>query len=73
MHDGFIRFLGTKHGPERSEVDGSFDINLGAENDVLKAKIVDVNIPGIDLNDHRIVEANHELEDKLTHLVIHSH
>jgi hypothetical protein len=48
-------------------------LSLGAENDVLKAQIVAVNIPGIDLNDHRIVEANQELEDELTHLVIHSH
>jgi hypothetical protein len=73
MHDGFIRYLGTKVQPDRSKVDGSFDMSLGAEKDMLKAKIVAVNIPGIDLDDPRVVEANQELEEDLAHLLTHSY
>jgi len=72
LHDGFIRYLGTKVQPDRADVDGSFNVSLEAENDVLKARIVAVNIPGIGLNDHRVVESNRELEYELTHVVIHS-
>lgn len=69
LHDGFIRFVGAKVQPDGSEVDGSFDLSLGAENDMLKARIVAVDIPGVALNDQCIVEANQELEDELSHLV----
>lgn len=72
MHDGFIRFLGKRHLPDRSEVDASFELSLSAENDFLNTRIVVVDIPGVDLNDHRIVEANEELEYELTHMV-HTH
>lgn len=73
IHDGFIRYLGTRVQADGFEVDGSFDLSLGAENDMLKARIVAVDIPGIDLDDPCIVEANHEMEDELTRLVADPH
>jgi len=73
LHDGFIRFLGTVVLPDWSEVDGSFDMSLGAENGVLKARIIAVNIPGIDLNDWRVLEINNEWEDDLTQVLVDSH
>ena len=73
IHDGFIRYVGTKVQPDGSEVRGSFDLSLGAENDVLKARIVAVDIPGIDLDDPMIVGANHEMEADLSRLVTDPH
>ena len=73
LHDGFIRFVGTVGQPDWSEVDASFDLSLAAENNALKASIIAVNIPGMDLNSHRIVDANHDLEEDFTHMVNHSH
>jgi hypothetical protein len=72
IHEGFMRYFGTKHQPGRSEVEGSFDLVLAAENGVLKAEIIAVNIPGIDLDDHIVLEVNRELEDELTHMVYHT-
>lgn len=72
LHDGFIRFLGTKVQSDGSRVTGSLDLSLGAENDALKAQIVAVDIPGIDLSHPCIVKVNHELEDELSSLVFQS-
>jgi hypothetical protein len=69
LHDGYIRFVGTKMQPDGSEVDGSLDLSLTAENDQLKAKILAVDIPGIDLNNSCVVESNEELEYAFTHML----
>lgn len=61
MHDGYLRFVGSK---DREA--GSFDLSLGAENGALKAEVVAVNIPGIELSSPVVVEANRELERALT-------
>lgn len=66
MHDGFIRVLGSNTRPDGSVVNGSYDVSFAAENDILKVQIIDVNIPGIELSDPRIVEANQELTNELT-------
>jgi hypothetical protein len=67
LHDGFIRYQGMKVQPDRSRVYGSFDMSLGAEQGMLKARIVNVNIPGVELDDPRVMDANQELEDELLH------
>ncbi len=69
MHDGFIRVFGYANQSDGSRVDGSFDVSFAAENDLLKVQIIDVNMPGIELNDARIVKANQEITDGLTESV----
>jgi hypothetical protein len=61
LHDGFIRFLGKNIQSDGKEVDGSFDLSLGAEDDMLKARIVAVDIPGLTVNESCIADANIEL------------
>lgn len=70
MHDGFIRILGTTTTSAGKDVRGSFDVSVDAENDVLVAQIIGVNIPGIDMTDPRILEANEELARELAQTVI---
>jgi len=66
LHDGFIRLLGTAKGSDGSEVNGSYDTSFTAENDVLKAQIVAVNVPGVNLTDPRIVQMNQQMADVLS-------
>lgn len=72
IHDGFIRYVGTKTLADGSEAKCSFDLSIGAENDMFKARIVAVDIPGVDLNDPRIVKANDEMEAELTDMLTDS-
>ena len=69
LHDGYIRFVGTKLQPDGSEVEGSLDLRLTAENAQLKAKIIAVDIPGVDLNNRCVTESNEELEYAFTHML----
>ena len=69
LHDGYIRFVGTKLQPDGSEVEGSLDLSMTAENGQLKAKIFALDIPGVDLNNHCVVESNEELEYAFTHML----
>ena len=66
MHNGYIRILGTTTNSNGQEVSGSFDVSVAADNDVLVAQIISVNIPGIDMTDPRIVDANKELSRELS-------
>lgn len=66
LHDGFIRLLGTAKDSDGSEVNGSYDTSFSAENDVLKAQIVAVDIPGVDLTDPRIAQMNQQMADELS-------
>jgi hypothetical protein len=69
LHDGYIRFVGTKDQLDGSEVEGSLDLSMTAENGQLNAKIFAVDIPGVDLNNHCVVESNEELEYAFTHML----
>jgi hypothetical protein len=64
IHDGFLRFVGSRH-----HVKGSFDLSISAEDDRLKASVIEVNLLGIELGDPIILEANEELADDLAHMV----
>jgi hypothetical protein len=68
LHDGFIRFLGKNIQADGTSVAGSFDLSLGAEDDMLKARIVAVDIPGLTLKDSCIADANMELAMDLSEL-----
>lgn len=68
LHDGFIRFLGTSFLTGGTEREGSFDLSLAAQDGMLKAEIVSVDIPGMDLHDDCIVDANVHMEADLSHL-----
>jgi len=72
LHDGYIRFVGTKLQLDGSEVEGSLDLSLTAENAQLKANIFAVDIPGVDLNNRCVVESNQELEYAFTHMLDYS-
>jgi hypothetical protein len=73
LHDGFIRFVGTRHQWGAADVDGSLDLSLSSENNMLKAKLIAVDIPGLTLDDPCIVEANQEVEKALIEMVTDSH
>jgi hypothetical protein len=72
LHDGFIRLLGTAKAPDGSEVNGSVDTRLTAQNDALNAQIIAVNIPGVDMTDPRIVKMNQQMADALSKSVTES-
>ena len=69
LHDGFIRFIGTKHLDDGSTADGSLDLRLGAQNDMLQMEIIAVDIPNFDLTDPCIAEFNQEAEQEMKRLV----
>ena len=69
LHDGFVRFVGTKHLEDRSTTDGTLDLRLGAENDVLQMEIIAVDIPNFDLTAPCIAEFNKEAEQEMKSLV----
>jgi hypothetical protein len=69
LHDGFVRFIGTKHLEDSSIADGTLDLRLGAENDVLQMEIIAVDIPDFDLTDPCIAEFNEEAEQEMRQLV----
>jgi hypothetical protein len=66
MHDGFIRIFGEDMKTDGSSVPGSFDVSIGAENDELNVQIIAVDMPGVTLDDPRIVETNNEIANDLT-------
>lgn len=65
LHNGFIRFLGTKVMPDGSVADCSIDVELGARNGMLTAKIIAVDIPGVAVTDSAVVEINQDMEAHL--------
>jgi hypothetical protein len=66
LHDGYLRFLGTRSMPDGSRADCSIDVRLGAENGMLTGRIIAVDIPGIELSDPKVVEINREMVVDLT-------
>jgi hypothetical protein len=69
LHDGFVRFVGTKHLEDGSIADGTLDLRLDAENDVLQMEIIAVDIPNFDLTAPCIAEFNKEAEQEMKSLV----
>ncbi len=71
-HDGFIRVFGTTIAPTGDDIYGSFDVSFSAEDDILKVKIIDLDMPGLELDDPRIEKINQRLEKELTQSVTES-
>ena len=69
LHDGFVRFIGTKHLSNGTKADGTLDLRLGAENDILQMEIIAVDIPNFDLTDPCIAEFNEEAKQDMKDLV----
>ena len=69
LHDGFVRFIGTKHLEDGSITDGTLDLRLGAENDVLQMEIIAVDIPNFDITAPCITEFNQEAEQEMRQLI----
>jgi hypothetical protein len=66
LHDGYLRFLGTRSMPDGSRADCTIDTSLGAEDGMLAARIIAVDIPGIELTDPKVVKINQEMEAHLS-------
>lgn len=49
--------------------EGNYDIRVGAESGALRLAITDVAVPGISLDDPRVVEANTRLQESFTQQV----
>jgi hypothetical protein len=62
LHDGYLRFAGTRAQPDGSVVPGSVDLYLGAEAGKLVAKVIAVDIPGIKIDDPLVFEINQEMK-----------
>jgi hypothetical protein len=71
MHDGYIRVFGYREEGGR-RLDGSFDVTVNVEDDILQVEIVDVDMEGVDMSDPRIERANREMEEGLTKSVTDS-
>jgi len=69
LHEGYIRVYGEDQTTDGVPVAGSFDVSLRADSDELKVQIIAVDIPGVDINDPRIVKANRELAEELSQSV----
>ncbi len=67
LHDGYLRFIGTRNLHDGNVVPGSVDLYFGAEGGVLVARIIALDIPGITLDDPRVVEINHEMKVGFRH------
>lgn len=69
FHDGFIRVFGVDKKTNGTWDEGSIDFAVSAENDALKVKIIAVDLPGVTLDDPRIVNANQQIADAMTQSV----
>lgn len=66
LHEGYLRFLGTQSMPDGSLADCSIDMQLGAVNGMLTARIIALDIPGTLLGDKKVVVINQYLKAYLS-------
>ena len=69
LHDGFVRVFGEDLKTDGTSTPGSFDVSVGAADDELKVQIIEVDLPGVTLEDPRIVDANLEMARELSRSV----
>jgi hypothetical protein len=50
-------------------ISGSYDVRVGAEEGALRLAVTDVDVPGVGLDDPRVVQANADLQDAFTEQV----
>ena len=62
LHDGYMRFVGTRSLKDGSQAPGSVDLYLGAEAGRLVAQVIAVDIPGIKIDDPLVVGINQEMK-----------
>jgi hypothetical protein len=65
LHDGFIRLLGTCAGREGGSDVCSFDVRLSATDGRLVSEIIAVDVPGLNLDDLRILRINQNMQVQL--------
>ncbi len=66
LHDGYIRFLGTRRQPNGSRVDCTIDVSLMVEDGLLISRIIALDIPGMKLTDPVVVRINQEFDVNLS-------
>ena len=69
MHNGFVRVLIKTQDADGKDISGSFDVNVTAADDVLQVKIINVNLPGVDVNEAGIEDLNKTMTAALTQSV----
>jgi len=72
MRDGYIRVFGIAEDEGGNEVEGSFDLSIGVEDDILQVAIIAVDIPGWSMDDARIARLNREMQEGLEQSVLDS-
>jgi hypothetical protein len=72
IHDGYVRYYGVKR-LFLAEVYGSFDVALRTENGLLRADVIAVDIPGVEVTDPVVQKVNRKMEAELTKMMIESH
>jgi hypothetical protein len=65
MQDGILRVYGTYEKPDGSTGEGSYDVEVSAENGALNVEIVGVDVEGVELGDRRITRTNEEIAEGL--------
>jgi hypothetical protein len=61
LHEGYLRFIGTRAMPDGIIVPGSIDLYLGTNNDRLIARVIALDIPSVTIQDPLVVEINQEM------------
>jgi hypothetical protein len=72
LQEGLIRVFGT-YEKEGVTLEGSYDLEMKAENGQLMVEIVGVDIEGVELSDERIQRMNDELSKDLAESARESH
>jgi hypothetical protein len=69
LHNGFLRFIGTRKLVDGSSVPSSIDLYLGAENDHLTTRIIALYVPGFTFEDPLVGEINSTLSVEFVGLI----
>jgi hypothetical protein len=62
LHDGFIRFQGYQAGLMGSGTACSIDLALSAENGLLSARVIALDVAGIGMQDSKVISVNQLLK-----------
>lgn len=72
FHEGYVSVYGSITTPEGNTVNGNFDLSLSAQDGILQAEIISINVPGMEISDTRVQQANEVIARELTRIVTES-
>lgn len=73
LHDGFIRFLGTQRQADGTRQACTIDVQMGAEDGMLTARVISLDIPGMKVTDPVVVSINRDMQAMLSLETYDSH